>query len=625
MKTVKLDWQSVVRNLKQLLNQCALSSQLTLSPIPPPPLPSFSKNEHRHHTTNMPSCFTEDDDKDYVSLKKPGCVASWDQGTDIIETFYEPTTSTTTTTISVPEAIPEGCVHVTTPTRRTELKSASVNLQQAICRQNIAVEHHILQHVMRGDKKMFKANKYAVQEYKRKSSIESMSGKENSPLPALARELIAATKDLQPDPRAISSNADSIITVHVIVIGNSDGGALQQRHSFDVHISAHSIGARLMDHCLSELKSAPPNARAKLSFDEKGVMTIHRDHKLVDQGVRHNDHVFVQIDAHYDDREWIDILYTSPSSSGNETIAETAASTLEGMHFVKVYNGEAKVECAKAESDFFNALKEEEARFKCECPCLVRPLLTILDKSTHFAVSITPLFQEGDAFDIFTDARHIPFSTHIALWNDLGAGALRHLYLLGFQHGDVKLENVMYNGRFHLTDCEFAGKPGLDLKRSSGTPNYSSPERFSFPPLQDAKCDGWSFALTIIAAWCQRLLQVTSLDAKQESERCRVHIETCSVCRVALVLDSSGQNACVCRALAARNQPLIKRAIEKMMTACFERFALEMRGEGSLDACFPNIIGGATAAREIIVGTLNGLLTIEHESRYGPDMVRALN
>ena len=133
---------------------------------------------------------------------------SWDQGTDIIETFYEPTTSTTTTTISVPEviperpeAIPESDVHVAvvmkTLTRRTELKSASVNLQQAICRQNIALEHHILQHVMRGDKKMFKANKYAVQEYKRKNSIDLMSGKENSPLPALARELIAATKDLE--------------------------------------------------------------------------------------------------------------------------------------------------------------------------------------------------------------------------------------------------------------------------------------------------------------------------------------------------------------------------------------------------------------------------------------------
>lgn len=554
----------------------------------------------------MPSVFTENDDKEYVSLKQPGCVASWHQGTGIIETFYDAKTTTTTTT-----------------TRRTELKSASVNLQQALFRQNVATEHHILQNIMKGDRKMFKANKYAVQEYKRKSSIECMSGKENSPLPALARELIAATKDLKVDQCNISSNVDSVITIHVIVIDDGTGGALQpqqERYTFDVDISASSIGARLMDHCLTELKSLP-NSRAKLSFDERGGMAIHRDHKLVDQGVRHNDHIFVQIDAHYDIKEWIDVLYIS---SGNEKATEA---TMKDLHFLKCYNGEHKIECAKAESIFFNALNEKEIHFKYECPYLVRPVLTVLDKSTNFAMSITPLFPEGDAFDIFSNARHVPFLAHKELYNNLGPGALKHLYRLGFQHGDVKLENVMYrideenHPRFYLTDCEFAGTPGLNVDRSSGTPNYSSPERFSSPPRADAKCDGWSFALTIIAAWCKCLLQVTSLDSKQEAGRCRVHIETCSVCKIALVLDSSGNNACVCNFRSSTNQPLIKQTIDNLIAICFERFSFEMGRD--LDDCFPNI-GGAEKACEIVQGTLNGLLTIEHDSRYGPDMVRVL-
>lgn len=592
---VKLDWQNIVINLSQFLYYCTFFSQ--------------TKSEQR---ANMPSVFTDNDDKDYVSLKKPGCVASWQEGTNIIETFYNEQESPL-------QSSPSPSQSEDVPTsRRTELKCVFANLHHALCRQDVAVEHHVLNNVMKGDKRMFKQNKYSVREYKRKHFLRCMSGKENTPLPTLTKELIALATDI--DMREDPAHAMDLITICIIVIDDvACDTAPQHGQSFEVRIAACSIGARLMDHCLSKLNS-PPHSCVKLSFDERGVIEIHREHKLVDQGIRHNDRVFVRVHTSCDKKEWIETLYTS----GNDAVT----TVMQDMHFVKLYNGWHKMGCVRAESNFFNALKEKEILHSCDCPYIVRPVVTVLDESVDVAMSITLLYPEGDAFDVFTDTR-APFATHKALWDNIGACALPHLYRLGFQHGDVKLENIMYRidgqnrPRFYLTDCEYSGYPGLDVKHSSGTPNYSSPERISFPPKKDAKCDGWSFALTIIAAWCKCLFQITSLDSAQVAGRCRVHIEACVACRVALVLDSTGENACVCRSTASYYQPLIKQTIADMIAICFERFALEM-GEG-FNGCFPNTAGGAEKACEMVAETLNGLLTIKHEDRYGPDMVRALN
>ena len=568
----KLDWQNIAIKLSTF-------SELLL--------PSFCTSNQK---VAMPTALAEYDNDHCTLFTQPGLVNKENcQGPNPKSTAYDDSV------------------------RRTELRALFSLVQQALYREDIAVEHYVMSNVMKGDAKMFKRNAHIVNEYKRKDSIERMSGKRDSPLPKLVKRLILATNERTNgyDDEEDNGNDEvfeNITITCVIVCCKSKPG---QNETFEVCIKESCTGARLMDRCLTHLKSSGLSS-AKLTFGENGAKQVHRDHRLIDQDIGNGDRIFVNVDAHCDANEWIETLYR-----GN-------INCVEGKHFVKVYNGQQKIACHESEALFFNELTEKE-RLTAEgthCHCIVRPVVMLLDRSTDCAISIAPLFEWGDAFDVFTTAKHVSCEKHVALYNNLGE-ALRHLHSLDFQHGDVKLENVMYSNdahncpRFCLTDCEFSGTPGMDTEHSSGTPNYASPERLSSPPKQDAKCDGWSFAMTIIAAWCKRLLQVTSFDAG--SGHCRVHIEVCKVCNAALVLGGQGeQSVCVCKSLASYNQPMLNQTIECLMMHSFGKFQVELAGK--LDERFINN-GGAERSCAIVSSTLKGLLNIDPVNRLGPDAI----
>ena len=276
-------------------------------------------------------------------------------------------------------------------------------------------------------------------------------------------------------------------------------------------------------------------------------------------------------------------------------------------YFIKIYK--EKQSGFESEACFFDLLDEREKRFgeTIGSGCIVRPVLMLC--STSIAMTIFPLCQLGDAFDLF-DREEPLFScdVYVSFYNDL-AMALFHLFLCGLKHNDVKLENIMYQlidgtHRFALTDHEYAATLGKNVK--GGTANYSSPPRLRIPQENDEKADGWSFAITIINAWEQRLFQQSTVDS-------------CCACNGFITL-SNRKKICFCSCYAKENQPLLDEDIRDIVHVTFERFAYE-KGE-RLDDTFPQC-GGAENAMRLVQNTLIGLLNLSGD-RLGPDSLRML-
>lgn len=533
----------------------------------------------------MPSVFTAADDSDYVSMSRPGCMDTWEEGEKIISMYYNKGKMITQ--------------------RTTELDVWCAMLQRALDAHEKNVESNVLNKVMNGDVKMYRRSPYVVNEHKRAAMINCMSGKENSPLPNLVSGLIRV---------ATGSNLGTThpITVHVTVIG-------MHMQTFDVCISSCSIAAQLSDICIARLCTGK-TVSIKLFLDEQGTVLLRDEDTLTNQGVRDHHQLFAKAEE--------------PKIKNTQLIYQNAAFNTRGskaMHFIKMYRGTHKMECHNAEAQFFNTLKEKETIKGCSSrrgsECIIRPIIMLRNDFMKYSITITPLCPCGDAFDVFTkDA--VPFKTHIAIWNDIGS-AIRHLYDLKLQHGDVKLENIMFyvcgsgNPHFALTDCEYSGTPGTDLERRTGTPNYASPERVANPPKYDEKCDGWSFAVTIFSAWGQRKLQDTSASAFSETGRCRAYFDSCEHCGISLILDDKGEHTvCACRSMAACNQMLLNQTIADAIAKSFERFSIELGEE--LDTEFV-MCKGAENACGLIIWTLQGLLSIEPTLRLGPDSISLLN
>jgi len=301
-------------------------------------------------------------------------------------------------------------------------------------------------------------------------------------------------------------------------------------------------------------------------------------------------------------------------------------------YFIKKYRGEKGYQSIVAESVFFSELldqrEQERARTSKFRPpkwndygkhLIERPHLLIWDPVLNIGFHVSTLRQR-DAFDVFT-ASTVPLEIYISLWNDLGA-AVAYLHGLGLYHGDIKLENLLYQSKggicdnFYLTDCEYGNR--IEKSDAGGTVNYASPQRMSSPPTPDPCCDAWSFVMTILAAWCSKLFQVTWGDVKKSEPSLALN-PVCSKCRIAFLYTDYGWHdecGCACVDKAPQNQPGMNASLSRMLNRAFDKFA-----EDGLQYLIDTDIA---SVRSAVIALSQKMLQIDPVKRQGPACLGAI-
>lgn len=305
-----------------------------------------------------------------------------------------------------------------------------------------------------------------------------------------------------------------------------------------------------------------------------------------------------------DDKSSVRVLYRGQKDANSQ-------------YFVKECSGKHDCKRIRAEAAFFERLRNHEETLKSKGSIelyggdlICRPIVLIEDTKNHFGMQISSLY-DGDAFDMFSKE---PFSltcqTYLALW-DIGS-ALKYLHLLGFYHGDVKLENIVYkiescgSVTFSLIDFETANS--LSVPWHGGTPNYSSPQCLS-APFFDPNLDSWAFANTVYAAWLGNPLQQSRL--RKPEETCRVHLDICTKCNIGFVYRGQLSNyPCACLECKSSAQPWLETVLDEWAAEVFTNF----EKMGIRDSILSDFVDVKTN----VLNIMKGWLKIDPLERKGP-------